>query len=82
MIPGIDLVAMCVNDILVQGATPLFFLDYIAIDKINLEKCEQIILGIIEGCKQANCKLLGGETAEMPSVYPKDGFDLSRFFCW
>ena len=76
---GIDLVAMCVNDLIVQGAKPLFFLDYIAIDKINLSKLKKILVGILKGCKLANCNLIGGETAEMPGVYSKDKFDLAGF---
>ena len=76
---GIDLVAMCVNDLIVQGAKPLFFLDYIAVDKINLRKMKNILKGIFKGCKISNCKLIGGETAEMPGVYPKNKFDLAGF---
>ena len=76
---GIDLVAMCVNDLIVQGARPLFFLDYIAVEKINLNKTKKILSGIIKGCKISNCKLIGGETAEMPGVYPKNKFDLAGF---
>ena len=76
---GIDLVAMCVNDLIVQGAKPLFFLDYIAIDKINLSKTKKIIQGIFKGCKISNCKLIGGETAEMPGTYSKNKFDLAGF---
>ena len=76
---GIDLVAMCVNDLIVQGAKPLFFLDYIAIDKINLKKTKKIIQGIFKGCKISNCKLIGGETAEMPGTYSKNKFDLAGF---
>jgi len=76
---GIDLVAMCVNDILVQGAKPLIFLDYISIDKINLSKLKKIIKGIKKGCDQSNCQLVGGETAEMPGTYSKDKFDLAGF---
>ena len=76
---GIDLVAMCVNDILVLGAKPLFFLDYISIDKINLTKLKNIIKGIHEGCKISDCQLVGGETAEMPGTYSKNKFDLAGF---
>jgi len=76
---GIDLVAMCVNDLIVQGARPLFFLDYIAVEKINLNKTKKILSGIIKGCKISNCKLIGGETAEMPGVYSKNKFDLAGF---
>ena len=76
---GIDLVAMCVNDLIVQGAKPLFFLDYIAVGKLNLKKTKQILSGIFKGCKISNCKLIGGETAEMPGIYSKDKFDLAGF---
>ena len=76
---GIDLVAMCVNDLIVQGAKPLFFLDYIAIDKIKLPKLKKIIKGILKGCRLANCDLIGGETAEMPGIYKKNKFDLAGF---
>jgi len=76
---GIDLVAMCVNDILVMGAKPLFFLDYISIDKINLTKLKNIIRGIHAGCRISNCQLVGGETAEMPGTYSKNKFDLAGF---
>ena len=75
---GIDLVAMCVNDLIVQGAKPLFFLDYIAIDKIKISKLKQILNGILKGCSLANCSLIGGETAEMPGIY-KNKFDLAGF---
>ena len=68
---GIDLVAMCVNDLIVQGAKPLFFLDYIAVGKLNLKKTKSIINGIFKGCRLSGCTLLGGETAEMPGVYSK-----------
>ncbi len=76
---GIDLVAMCVNDLIVQGAKPLFFLDYIALGKLDLNKSKKILKGIFKGCKISNCKLIGGETAEMPGVYSKDKFDLAGF---
>ena len=76
---GIDLVAMCVNDLIVQGAKPLFFLDYIAIGKLNLNKTKKILKGIFKGCKISGCKLIGGETAEMPGIYSKDKFDLAGF---
>ncbi len=76
---GIDLVAMCVNDLIVQGAKPLFFLDYIAVGKLNLDKTKKILKGILKGCKISNCKLIGGETAEMPGIYSKDKFDLAGF---
>ncbi len=76
---GIDLVAMCVNDLIVQGAKPLFFLDYIAVGKLNISKIKNILKGIFKGCKLSECKLIGGETAEMPGVYSKDKFDLAGF---
>ncbi len=76
---GIDLVAMCVNDLLVQGAKPYLFLDYISISKINLKKLKDIVRGIIKGCNISNCKLVGGETAEMPGTYTKDKFDIAGF---
>ena len=76
---GIDLVAMSVNDLIVQGAKPLLFLDYISINKINLNKLKSIIKGIIKGCKISNCELVGGETAEMPGTYEKDKFDIAGF---
>ena len=76
---GIDLVAMSVNDLIVQGANPYFFLDYISIDKIKLNKVKPIISGIVKGCKIAKCELVGGETAEMPGTYSKNKFDLAGF---
>ncbi len=76
---GIDLVAMCVNDLIVQGAKPLFFLDYIAVGKLDLSKTKKILRGIFEGCKISKCKLIGGETAEMPGIYSNDKFDLAGF---
>ena len=69
---------MCVNDLIVQGAKPLF-LDYIAVGKLNLNKTKKILNGIFKGCKISNCKLIGGETAEMPGIYSKDKFDLAGF---
>ena len=76
---GIDLVAMCVNDLIVQGAKPLLFLDYISINKIDLKKLKSIIKGIVKGCKISNCELVGGETAEMPGTYEKGKFDIAGF---
>ena len=76
---GIDLVAMSVNDLIVQGAKPLLFLDYISINKINLIKLKSIIKGIVNGCKQSMCELVGGETAEMPGTYEKGKFDIAGF---
>ena len=76
---GIDLVAMCVNDLIVQGAKPLIFLDYISINKVELKKLKQIAKGIIKGCKISNCELVGGETAEMPGTYSKGKFDIAGF---
>ncbi len=76
---GIDLVAMCVNDIIVKGAEPLLFLDYISINKINQKKLKSLIKGILKGCKIANCQLVGGETAEMPGTYSDGKFDIAGF---
>ena len=76
---GIDLVAMSVNDLIVQGAKPLLFLDYISINKIDVKKLKSIIKGIIKGCKTSDCELVGGETAEMPGTYEKGKFDIAGF---
>ncbi len=76
---GVDAVAMCVNDVLAQGAEPLFFLDYLAVGKADPVKIEQIVQGVAEGCEQSGSALVGGETAEMPGLYTADEYDIAGF---